>query len=79
MLPHRDVDTLEQALVGADLFLGLSAACMMSKSMLASMAKNPIIFAMANPDPEISFEDAMSTRDDMIFATGTIRLSKPDQ
>jgi len=73
----RDVDTLTQALVGADLFLGLSAACMMSKSMLASMAENPIIFAMANPDPEISFEDAMSTRDDMIFATG--RSDYPNQ
>jgi malate dehydrogenase (oxaloacetate-decarboxylating)(NADP+) len=74
---QRDVDTLDQALVGADLFLGLSAACMMSKSMLSSMAKNPIIFAMANPDPEISFEDAMSTRDDMIFATG--RSDYPNQ
>ncbi len=73
----RDVDTLTQALVGADLFLGLSAACIMSKNMLASMAKNPIIFAMANPDPEISFEDAMSTRDDMIFATG--RSDYPNQ
>jgi malate dehydrogenase (oxaloacetate-decarboxylating)(NADP+) len=73
----RDVDTLTEALVGADLFLGLSAACMMSKSMLASMAKNPIIFAMANPDPEISFEDAMATRDDMIFATG--RSDYPNQ
>ena len=73
----RDVDTLNQALVGADLFLGLSAGCMMSKSMLASMAENPIVFAMANPDPEISFEDAMSTRDDMIFATG--RSDYPNQ
>jgi malate dehydrogenase (oxaloacetate-decarboxylating)(NADP+) len=73
----RDLDTLEQALVGADLFLGLSAACSMSKKMLASMAKNPIVFAMANPDPEISFEDAMSTRDDMIFATG--RSDYPNQ
>jgi malate dehydrogenase (oxaloacetate-decarboxylating)(NADP+) len=73
----RDLDTLDQALVGADLFLGLSAACMMSKQMLASMADNPIVFAMANPDPEISFEDAMSTRDDMIFATG--RSDYPNQ
>lgn len=73
----RDLDTLEQAVVGADLFLGLSAACMMSKEMLASMAKNPIIFAMANPNPEISFEDAMATRDDMIFATG--RSDYPNQ
>jgi malate dehydrogenase (oxaloacetate-decarboxylating)(NADP+) len=73
----RDLDTLEQALVGADLFLGLSAGCMMSKKMLASMADNPIVFAMANPDPEISFEDAMATRDDMIFATG--RSDYPNQ
>ena len=58
----RDVDTLEQAVKGADLFLGLSAANMMTKEMLASMADNPIVFAMANPDPEISYEDAMSTR-----------------
>jgi len=50
---------------------------MMSKEMLASMADNPIIFAMANPDPEISFEDAMATRDDMIFATG--RSDYPNQ
>jgi malate dehydrogenase (oxaloacetate-decarboxylating)(NADP+) len=73
----RDLDTLEQAVIGADLFLGLSAACMMSKEMLASMADNPIIFAMANPNPEISFEDAMATRDDMIFATG--RSDYPNQ
>ena len=73
----RDLDTLEQVVVGADLFLGLSAACMMSKEMLASMADNPIIFAMANPNPEISFEDAMATRDDMIFATG--RSDYPNQ
>jgi malate dehydrogenase (oxaloacetate-decarboxylating)(NADP+) len=73
----RDIDTLEQAVKGADLFLGLSAACMMSKEMLASMAKNPIIFAMANPNPEISYEDAMATRDDMIFATG--RSDYPNQ
>jgi malate dehydrogenase (oxaloacetate-decarboxylating)(NADP+) len=73
----RDLDTIEQAIIGADLFLGLSAACMMSKEMLASMADHPIIFAMANPDPEISFEDAMATRDDMIFATG--RSDYPNQ
>jgi malate dehydrogenase (oxaloacetate-decarboxylating)(NADP+) len=73
----RDLDTLEQAVKGADLFLGLSAACMMTKDMLASMTKNPIVFAMANPNPEISFEDAMATRDDMIFATG--RSDYPNQ
>jgi malate dehydrogenase (oxaloacetate-decarboxylating)(NADP+) len=74
---NRDIDTLAQACVGADLFLGLSAANMMSKEMLASMAKNPIVFAMANPNPEISFEDAMATRDDLIFATG--RSDYPNQ
>ncbi len=73
----RDVDTIEQAVVGADMFLGLSTSCMMSKEMLASMADNPIIFAMANPDPEITFEDATSTRNDMIFATG--RSDYPNQ
>ena len=66
----RDIDTLEEAIVGADLFLGLSKANMLSKKMLATMAPNPIVFAMANPDPEISFEDAMSVRDDLIFDTG---------
>jgi malate dehydrogenase (oxaloacetate-decarboxylating)(NADP+) len=76
-ITSRDLDTLEQAIIGADLFLGLSAACMMTKDMLGSMAKNPIVFAMANPNPEISFEDAMATRDDMIFATG--RSDYPNQ
>ena len=74
---ERDVDTLEQAVKGADIFLGLSAANMMTMDMLASMADNPIVFAMANPDPEISFEDAMSTRKDLIFATG--RSDYPNQ
>jgi malate dehydrogenase (oxaloacetate-decarboxylating)(NADP+) len=73
----RDLDTLEQAVKDSDLFLGLSAANLMSKRMLASMAKNPIVFAMANPDPEISFEDAMATRNDLIFATG--RSDYPNQ
>lgn len=73
----RDLDNLEQAVVGSDLFLGLSAANMMSKKMLASMAKDPIVFAMANPNPEISYEDAMSTRNDVIFATG--RSDYPNQ
>jgi malate dehydrogenase (oxaloacetate-decarboxylating)(NADP+) len=73
----RDLDTLEQAVKGSDVFLGLSAADMMSKEMLASMAKDPIVFAMANPNPEISYEDAMSTRNDLIFATG--RSDYPNQ
>ncbi len=76
-ITDRDLDTLAQALKGADLFLGLSAANMMTKEMLASMAQNPIVFAMANPNPEISFEDAMSTRNDLIFATG--RSDYPNQ
>jgi malate dehydrogenase (oxaloacetate-decarboxylating)(NADP+) len=73
----RNIDTLEQAIKDSDLFLGLSAANLMSKEMLASMAKDPIVFAMANPNPEISFEDAMSTRNDLIFATG--RSDYPNQ
>jgi len=73
----RDVDTLAQAMKGAEMFLGLSAGNIVSKEMLASMAKNPIVFAMANPNPEISYEDAMATRDDLIFATG--RSDYPNQ
>ena len=76
-ITERDIDTLDQAIKGADMFLGLSAANMMTKEMLASMADQPIVFAMANPDPEISFEDAMSTRNDLIFATG--RSDYPNQ
>jgi malate dehydrogenase (oxaloacetate-decarboxylating)(NADP+) len=76
-ITDRDLDTLAEGLKGADIFLGLSAADMMSKEMLASMANNPIVFAMANPNPEISYEDAMATRDDLIFATG--RSDYPNQ
>jgi malate dehydrogenase (oxaloacetate-decarboxylating)(NADP+) len=74
---ETDANTLEDALKGADIFLGLSAKGAMSKEMLASMAPNPIVFAMANPDPEISYEDAMDTRKDLIFATG--RSDHPNQ
>jgi malate dehydrogenase (oxaloacetate-decarboxylating)(NADP+) len=73
----RDIDTLAQAVKGADLFLGLSVARMLTKEMLSTMADNPIVFAMANPDPEISYEDAMATRSDLIFATG--RSDYPNQ
>lgn len=76
-ITDRDLDTLADALIGADIFLGLSTANMMSKEMLASMAKDPIVFAMANPNPEISYEDAMATRNDLIFATG--RSDYPNQ
>ena len=73
----QNVDTLAQAMKGAEMFLGLSAANIVSKEMLASMAPNPIVFAMANPNPEISYEDAMATREDLIFATG--RCDYPNQ
>jgi len=76
-ITERDIDTLAQAVKDSDLFLGLSAANMMTKEMLATMANNPIVFAMANPNPEISFEDAMATRNDLIFATG--RSDYPNQ
>jgi malate dehydrogenase (oxaloacetate-decarboxylating)(NADP+) len=74
---NRDIDTLAEAVKGADLFLGLSVADMLSKEMLATMAPEPVVFAMANPNPEITYEDAMSTRDDLIFATG--RSDYPNQ
>ena len=64
---HR---TLSDAIKGADVFLGLSVKGAMTKEMVSSMAKNPIIFAMANPDPEITPEDIKSVRDDAIIATG---------
>jgi malate dehydrogenase (oxaloacetate-decarboxylating)(NADP+) len=73
----RDIDTLAEAVKGADVFLGLSVAKMLSKEMLITMAPNPVVFAMANPDPEISYEDAMATRNDLIFATG--RSDYPNQ
>lgn len=72
-----DARTLEDAMRGADVFLGLSKADILSKEMVMSMAKDPIVFAMANPNPEISYENAMSTRDDIIFATG--RSDHPNQ
>ena len=74
---ETDARTLAEAVNGADIFLGLSAAGAMSKDMAASMAKNPIIFAMANPDPEITPEDVASVRDDAIIATG--RSDYPNQ
>ncbi len=73
----RDLDTLADAFVGADVFLGLSVGNVVSREMINSMAKDPIVFAMANPDPEISYEDAMASRDDLIFATG--RSDYPNQ
>lgn len=73
----QSVDTLEEALKGADVFIGLSVADVVSPEMLKSMAKNPIVFAMANPDPEISYPLAVKTRKDVIMATG--RSDYPNQ
>jgi len=73
----RDVHTLEEAINGADMFLGLSVAGVLKKEYLLSMAKDPIVFALANPNPEINYPDAMSTRDDLIMATG--RSDFPNQ
>ncbi|MEZ5690844.1 MAG: NADP-dependent malic enzyme [Rickettsiales bacterium] len=72
-----DKRTLADAMDGADLFLGLASKNAVSKEMVASMAKNPIIFAMANPDPEITPEDVRSVRSDAIIATG--RSDYPNQ
>jgi malate dehydrogenase (oxaloacetate-decarboxylating)(NADP+) len=69
--------TLSDALVGADVFVGLSAANSMTKDMVKSMAAKPIVFAMANPDPEILPEDAKAAREDVIIATG--RSDYPNQ
>lgn len=74
---ERDITTLEEAMKDADMFLGLSVADVLSPEMLLSMSDNPIVFALANPNPEISYEKAMATRDDIIFATG--RSDYPNQ
>ena len=73
----RKIDTLDEAMVDADVFIGLSIADIVSPSMLKSMAANPIVFAMANPNPEIDYDLAMSTRKDIIMATG--RSDHPNQ
>ena len=73
----RDLNTLDEAMNGADVFLGLSSGNIVSKEMIKSMAVTPIVFALANPDPEISFNDAISVREDIIMATG--RSDHPNQ
>jgi malate dehydrogenase (oxaloacetate-decarboxylating)(NADP+) len=65
-----DIKTLGEAIKGADVFLGLSVAGVLTQDMLKSMANDPIVFALANPNPEITYEDAMASRTDLIFATG---------
>ncbi len=73
----RKIDTLDEAMVGANVFVGLSIADIVSPEMLLSMADNPIVFAMANPDPEIKYDLAIDTRKDIIMATG--RSDHPNQ
>ncbi len=69
--------TLAEAMEGADVFIGLSKGNVVNQDMIRSMAKNPIVFALANPDPEISYEDAIAAREDIIIATG--RSDHPNQ
>lgn len=73
----RKIDTLEEAMKDADVFIGLSIANIVTPAMLKSMARNPIVFAMANPDPEIEYKLAVKTRPDIIMATG--RSDHPNQ
>jgi len=73
----RTIKTLTEALAGADVFLGLSVEGVLSADMIRTMNQNPIVFALANPNPEISYEEAMSSREDIIFATG--RSDHPNQ
>ena len=74
---ERKIKTLEEALVGADVFLGLSVADVLTTEMVRSMNEKPIVFALANPNPEISYEKAKASRPDLIFATG--RSDYPNQ
>ena len=74
---NRNIHSLEEAMIGADIFLGLSTANVVTKKMVLSMSKDPIVFAMANPNPEITYEDATDARSDVIMATG--RSDYPNQ
>lgn len=74
---ERNIKTLEEAVVGADVFLGLSVADVLTKEMVRTMNNAPIVFALANPNPEISFEEAQASRPDLIYATG--RSDYPNQ
>ena len=73
----KNIKNLKQAMKNSDVFIGLSVANILTQTMLKSMKKNPIVFAMANPDPEISYESAMKARKDIIMATG--RSDYPNQ
>ena len=74
---RTDVQTLKEAIKDADVFLGLSKGNVLSKEMVRSMAKDPIVFALANPEPEITYEDAMDSRPDVLMSTG--RSDYPNQ
>lgn len=74
---RRDVHTLEEAVKNADVFVGLSKGNVLTQDMIRSMADNPIVFALANPVPEISYEDAMAARPDVLMSTG--RSDYPNQ
>ena len=74
---QKGFSSLTEAMKGADVFIGLSTGGVVNKEMVKLMAKDPIIFAMANPDPEIMYDDAVSVRDDLIMATG--RSDFPNQ
>ena len=74
---NQDINTLEEAMQNADVFIGLSMGNIVSPEMLLSMAKDPIVFAMANPNPEIDYEEACKARKDIIMATG--RSDHPNQ
>ena len=74
---RTDVHTLAEAVNGADVFLGLSKGGVLSKDMVKTMAKDPVVFALANPNPEITYEDAVAARKDIIMATG--RSDYPNQ
>ena len=73
----RTITTLPEAVKGSDVFVGLSVAGVLSKEMVQSMNADPIVFALANPNPEISYDDAIAARQDIIFATG--RSDHPNQ
>ena len=74
---RTDIHNLKEAIVDADVFLGLSKGNVLTKDMVRSMAKDPIVFALANPEPEITYEDAMESRPDVLMSTG--RSDYPNQ
>ncbi len=74
---RKDIHTLEEAMKGCDVFVGLSKGNILTKDMIKSMSNNPIVFALANPVPEISYEDALDARPDVIMSTG--RSDYPNQ